>query len=67
MILTGQNLIAQAKNGTGKTGAFTIGSTLRVDPSDNRTQVIVIVNNRELCNQIHNVYSMLVKNTPITL
>ncbi len=28
-----QNLIAQSKNGSGKTGAFTIGSVLRVDPS----------------------------------
>lgn len=33
MILNGKNLIAQAKNGAGKTGAFTIGSVLRVDPS----------------------------------
>lgn len=28
------HMIAQSKNGTGKTGAFTIGSTLRVDPKD---------------------------------
>ena len=27
------NLIAQAKYGAGKTGAFVIGSLLRVDPS----------------------------------
>jgi superfamily II DNA/RNA helicase len=26
------SLIAQSKNGSGKTGAFTIGSVLRVDP-----------------------------------
>lgn len=28
-----QNLIAQSKNGSGKTGAFTIGSTMRIDPT----------------------------------
>ena len=27
------NLIAQSKNGSGKTGAFTIGSAMRVDPT----------------------------------
>lgn len=27
-----ENLIAQSKNGTGKTGAFSIGSVLRIDP-----------------------------------
>jgi len=31
------NLIAQSKNGSGKTGAFTIGSVLRVDPKINKT------------------------------
>lgn len=54
--LPAKNLIAQAKNGTGKTGSFAIGSVLRVDPKDPATQVIVIVNSRELCNQIHDVY-----------
>ena len=49
-------LIAQAKNGAGKTGSFSIGSTLRVDRSDKRTQVLVIVHTRELCNQISSVY-----------
>lgn len=28
-----QNLIAQSKNGSGKTGAFTIGSAMRIDPA----------------------------------
>lgn len=36
-ILNGKNLTAQAKNGSGKTGAFTIGSVLRVDPKDKST------------------------------
>lgn len=28
-----EDLIAQSKNGSGKTGAFVIGSLLRVDPA----------------------------------
>lgn len=43
-------LVAQARNGSGKTGAFTIGSTLRVNREDTTVQVLCIVNVRELCN-----------------
>ena len=32
-----EDLIAQSKNGTGKTGALTIGSLLRIDPSIKKT------------------------------
>jgi len=42
------NLIAQSKNGSGKTGAFAIGSVLRVDPKIPKTQVLVICHIREL-------------------
>jgi superfamily II DNA/RNA helicase len=47
---TYDHLIAQAKNGAGKSGSFTIGSLLRVDPSISKTQVIVIGHTRELVN-----------------
>ncbi len=43
-----ENLIAQAKNGAGKSGAFVIGSLLRVDPSIEQVQVIVIGHVKEL-------------------
>lgn len=42
------NLIAQAKNGSGKTGAFAIGSVLRVDPKVQSIQVLVVCHTREL-------------------
>lgn len=58
------NLIAQAKNGAGKTGAFCIGSMLRVDPSIKKLQVLIIGHTRELVNQIYEVYSKLVKFAP---
>ena len=47
-----ENAIVQAKNGAGKSGAFVIGSLLRVDPSIQKIQVIVIGHTRELVNQI---------------
>ena len=34
------DLIAQSKNGSGKTGAFSIGSTLRVDPQIQKPQIL---------------------------
>jgi len=42
------NLIAQSKNGSGKTGAFSIGSVLRVDPKIQKCQVLVVAHVREL-------------------
>lgn len=42
------NLIAQSKNGSGKTGAFTIGTVLRVDPKIAKTQILVVCHIREL-------------------
>ena len=61
------SLIAQAKNGSGKTGSFAIGSTLRVDRADPSIQVVCIVNVRELCNQIASVYEKIIAGTEITL
>lgn len=50
------SMIAQSKNGSGKTGAFSIGSVLRVDPKIQKPQVIVLCHIRELCQQITDVY-----------
>lgn len=61
------SLIAQAKNGTGKTGAFAIGTSLRVDRDSPETQVMVLANTRELVNQIYEVYVKLLKGTGITI
>ena len=45
---TGKDVIAQAQSGTGKTGAFVIGSLERVDVEVKGTQVIIISPTREL-------------------
>ena len=61
------DLIAQSKNGSGKTGAFSIGSTLRVDPAIMKPQVLVVCHVRELSSQIAEVYTKICKYTNINV
>ena len=49
--LTGRDVLARAKNGTGKTGAYTIPIIERIDPSKNAIQAIILVPTRELALQ----------------
>jgi translation initiation factor 4A len=58
-IAKGQDLLAQAQSGTGKTGTFTIGSLARVDPSLKKVQVLCLAPTRELAQQIEFVASKL--------
>ena len=58
-IKSNRDLIAQAQSGTGKTGAFTIGSLSHIDLSKNTTQVIVLAPTHELVAQIHTVFCSL--------
>jgi translation initiation factor 4A len=55
IINSGCDLIAQAQSGSGKTGAFAIGSLSRIDPQQNYPQVLIIANTRLLALQIHKV------------
>jgi len=59
VIRDGRDLLAQAQSGTGKTGAFTIGSLCRVDTTKNEVQVVVISPTRELAEQTGTVASLL--------
>lgn len=47
-----RDLIALAHTGTGKTAAFGIPIIQRVDPSDKKTQALILAPTRELCLQI---------------
>lgn len=58
-ILSGKDIIAQAQSGTGKTGAFCLGSLQRVDESIDKTQVIILSPTRELSIQNYNVCKAL--------
>ena len=49
--LTGRDVLARAKNGTGKTGAYIIPILERIDPTKNVVQAVILVPTRELALQ----------------
>lgn len=51
IILAGRDVLARAKNGTGKTGSFIIPCLEKVDPSLPHIQVLMLVPTRELALQ----------------
>ncbi len=57
-----RDIIAQAQSGTGKTGAFTIGTLSLIDPSIMETQAILLSPTHELASQTGTVCSGLGSN-----
>lgn len=49
--LSGRDILARAKNGTGKTGAYTIPILERIDVNKNAVQALILVPTRELALQ----------------
>ena len=66
-IKDGRDVLAQAQSGTGKTGAFTIGSLCRVDPTLRKVQVLVLVPVRELAQQIEGVVKQISQHMGISV
>ena len=66
-IIEGKDIIAQAQSGTGKTGAFTIGSLCRVDKDLNETQILILVPTHELANQVYSVIKEISSYSNISL
>lgn len=54
-LLQGRDVIAQAPSGTGKTGAFTIGTLQQINVSKKETQAIILAPTHELVKQISSV------------
>jgi len=54
-----RDVIAQAQSGTGKTGAFTVGTLQTIDVTLPTTQAIILAPTHELVKQIANVVSTL--------
>ena len=54
-MIDGKDIIAQAQSGTGKTGAFSIGTLNVVDPTLNEIQALILSPTRELSRQSYNV------------
>ena len=65
-IASGKDIIAQAQSGTGKTGAFSIGSLNNIDEDLKETQVIILSPTRELADQTYKVITELTSYTKIT-
>eukprot|EP01025_Chloroclados_australasicus_P004445 TRINITY_DN110_c0_g1_i1.p1 TRINITY_DN110_c0_g1~~TRINITY_DN110_c0_g1_i1.p1 ORF type:complete len:475 (-),score=18.18 TRINITY_DN110_c0_g1_i1:543-1811(-) len=59
--LTGRDILARAKNGTGKTAAFCIPVLEKVDTSRNEVQALILVPTRELALQTSQVARQLGK------
>eukprot|EP01103_Thecamoeba_quadrilineata_P015989 TRINITY_DN5214_c0_g3_i1.p1 TRINITY_DN5214_c0_g3~~TRINITY_DN5214_c0_g3_i1.p1 ORF type:complete len:420 (-),score=85.03 TRINITY_DN5214_c0_g3_i1:859-2118(-) len=59
--LAGRNILARAKNGTGKTAAFVIPTLERIDTSLNKIQALLLVPTRELALQTAEVCKKLGK------
>eukprot|EP01025_Chloroclados_australasicus_P004551 TRINITY_DN1114_c0_g1_i1.p1 TRINITY_DN1114_c0_g1~~TRINITY_DN1114_c0_g1_i1.p1 ORF type:complete len:426 (-),score=24.19 TRINITY_DN1114_c0_g1_i1:382-1659(-) len=59
--LTGRDILARAKNGTGKTAAFCIPVLEKVDTSKNEVQALILVPTRELALQTSQVARQLGK------
>ncbi|HTE20649.1 MAG TPA: DEAD/DEAH box helicase, partial [Armatimonadota bacterium] len=51
-LLAGQDMIVQARTGSGKTGAFLLPMLERLDPAVRRPQALVLVPTRELARQV---------------
>ena len=66
-IREGRDVLAQAQSGTGKTGAFSIGSMCRVDPTLKKPQILVLVPTRELAQQIEYVATHLGSHLPLSV
>jgi len=66
-ILQGRNVLARAKNGTGKTGAFGIPCLQMIDDRSTKTQVVVLSPTRELALQTSGVLRKLGQHMPINI
>jgi len=66
-IIEGKDLIAQAQSGTGKTGAFLIGTLEKIDASKKETQILILAPTHELVHQIYEVASELSKYLDISI
>jgi translation initiation factor 4A len=58
-IINGNDVIAQAQSGTGKTATFSISTLQIIDITQNAVQAIIIAPTHELAKQIHSVITQL--------
>ena len=66
-IIMGRDVIAQAQSGTGKTATFSIAILHKIDPTNKNVQALLLVNTRELAEQIKTVMTALSTYTEIKI
>ena len=66
VLLNDQDLLAQAKTGSGKTAAFAIGLLNKLDVHNYLTQALVLCPTRELADQVSNEIRRLARSIPNT-
>jgi ATP-dependent RNA helicase DDX6/DHH1 len=65
--LTGRDILARAKNGTGKTAAYVIPTLQRINPKKNNIQALILVPTRELALQTSQVCKILGKHLGVNV
>ncbi|KAL0468288.1 ATP-dependent RNA helicase [Neurospora intermedia] len=65
--LTGRDILARAKNGTGKTAAFVIPALNKINPKVSKIQCLILVPTRELAMQTSQVCKTLGKHLGINV
>ncbi|KAI9654473.1 MAG: putative ATP-dependent RNA helicase ddx6 [Trizodia sp. TS-e1964] len=65
--LTGRDILARAKNGTGKTAAFVIPTLERINTKSSKTQALLLVPTRELALQTAQVCKTLGKHLGVNV
>ena len=65
--LAGRDVLARAKNGTGKTGAFSIPTLQRIDVGKAAVQAVLLVPTRELALQTAQVCKQLGKHMDVQI
>jgi ATP-dependent RNA helicase DDX6/DHH1 len=65
--LTGRDILARAKNGTGKTAAFVIPALEKINPKNSKVQCLILVPTRELALQTSQVCKTLGKHLGINV
>ncbi|KAM3070056.1 DExD/H-box ATP-dependent RNA helicase dhh1 [Clarireedia jacksonii] len=65
--LTGRDILARAKNGTGKTAAFVIPALQKINPKSSKIQCLILVPTRELALQTSQVCKTLGKHLGINV
>jgi ATP-dependent RNA helicase DDX6/DHH1 len=65
--MTGRDILARAKNGTGKTGAYVVPTLNKINPKENHIQALILVPTRELALQTSQVCKMLGKHLGVNV